>query len=179
MNTIDRKHIIQLKALELGFSGVTFAKAEHMDEEARRLENWLAQGNHGTMSYMENHFDLRTDPTKLVPGAKTVISLMYNYYTEDTQHDPEAPKLAMYAYGRDYHKVVKKKLKHLMNHIRDEIGDIDGRAFVDSAPVLERDWARRSGLGWVGKHSLLLNPKTLVADASTPVPPMPSPKKVT
>jgi len=97
----NHKHIIQQKAVELGFSGVSFAKAEHMDAEARRLEEWLNNGSHGTMQYMENHFDLRTDPTKLVPGAKTVISLIYNYYTEDTQHDPEAPKLATYAYGRD------------------------------------------------------------------------------
>ncbi|MDA9358552.1 tRNA epoxyqueuosine(34) reductase QueG [Saprospiraceae bacterium] len=159
MNKSQYKFIIQQKARELGFSGVSFAKAEHMDVEALRLEKWLGGGNHGTMGYMENHFELRTDPTKLVPGAKTVISLMFNYYNEDTQHDPEAPKLAMYAYGRDYHKVVKKKLKYLMKYVKEEIGDIDGRAFVDSAPILERDWARRSGMGWVGKHSLLLNPK--------------------
>ncbi len=159
MNLSKRKHIISQKAMDLGFTGISFAKAEHMDEEARRLESWLAKGSHGTMGYMEKHFDLRTDPTRLVPGAKTVISLMYNYYTEETQNDTNAPKLAIYAYGRDYHKVVKKKLKYLMQYIRDEIGEIDGRAFVDSAPVLERDWARRSGLGWVGKHSLLLNPK--------------------
>lgn len=159
MDTTQYKHLIQQKASELGFSGVSFAKAEHMDAEAHRLEKWLSYGNHGTMGYMENHFDLRVDPTKLVPGAKTVISLMYNYFTEETQHDPEAPKLAMYAYGRDYHKVIKKKLKLLMLHIKQEVGAIEGRAFVDSAPILERDWARRSGLGWVGKHSLLLNPK--------------------
>lgn len=159
MSPSDYRHIIEKEAIDLGFTGIAFAKAEHMDPEAKRLETWLNEGNHGTMSYMENHFELRTDPTKLVPGAKTVISLMYNYYTEDTQNDQEAPKLAMYAYGRDYHKVVKKKLKYLMQHIREHIGQVDGRAFVDSAPVLERDWARRSGLGWVGKHTLLLHPK--------------------
>lgn len=159
MNKSERKQIIQEKALELGFSGVTFAKAEHMDLEAHRLEFWLSNGSHGTMSYLENHFDKRVDPTKLVPGAKTVISLMYNYFTEHVQVDPGAPKIATYAYGRDYHKVVKKKLKHLMQHIKETIGDIDGRAFVDSAPILERDWAQRSGLGWIGKHTLLLHPK--------------------
>ena len=153
------KIAIQQKAAELGFSGLAFAKAEHMDEEAHRLEQWLSGDNHGTMGYMENHFDLRVDPTKLVPGSKTVISLMYNYYTEEVQSDPTAPKIASYAYGRDYHKVVRKKLKHLITYMREEIGDIEGRCFVDSAPILERDWAKRSGLGWVGKHTLLLNPK--------------------
>ncbi len=153
------KNAIQSQAKELGFSAVSFAKAEHMDEEARRLEKWLSNGSHGTMSYMENHFDMRTDPTKLVPGAKTVISLMYNYHTQDQAIDPSAPKISTYAYGRDYHKVVRKKLKHLLHWMREEIGDIDGRCFVDSAPILERDWARRSGLGWKGKHTLLIDPK--------------------
>ncbi len=129
-----------------------------MEPEARRLEAWLEQGNHGTMRYMENHFDLRTDPRKLVPGAQSVISLSYNYYTEKKQ-EPSAPKISQYAYGRDYHKVVKKKLKQLLVKINDEIGEVSGRAFVDSAPVLERDWARRSGVGWVGKHTLLIDPK--------------------
>jgi len=150
---------IKTKAAELGFMGVAIARAEHMDEEARRLESWLSQGNHGEMGYMENHFDMRVDPTKLVPGSKSVISLMYNYYNPDQQADADAPKIAMYAYGKDYHKVVKKKLIQLYRWINDEIGEIDGRCFVDSAPVLERDWARRSGLGWVGKHSLLVNPR--------------------
>lgn len=108
---------------------------------------------------MANHFDKRVDPRKLVPGAKSVISLAYNYYTEEEQADPTAPKISMYAYGRDYHKVVKKKLKNIWRFLQTEIGDINGRLFVDSAPVLERDWARRSGIGWVGKHTLLLNPK--------------------
>jgi len=150
---------IKAKAAELGFMGVAIARAEHMDEEARRLESWLAQGNHGEMGYMENHFDMRVDPTKLVPGSKSVISLMYNYYNPDIQSDSDAPKIAMYAYGKDYHKVVKKKLIQLYRWINEEIGEIDGRCFVDSAPVLERDWARRSGLGWIGKHSLLVNPR--------------------
>ena len=159
---MDKKEItkqIKDKAKELGFMGIAIAKAEHMDEEASRLESWLNQNNHGEMSYLENYFDKRVDPTKLVPGSKSVISLMYNYYTEDKQEDPLAPQLAMYAYGKDYHKVVKKKLIELFKWMSESFGEVDGRCFVDSAPVLERDWARRSGLGWVGKHSLLINPK--------------------
>lgn len=145
------------QAQSLGFSAITVAKAEHMDEEAHRLEHWLNQGMHSTMGYMANHFDLRTDPTKLVPGAKSVVSLMYNYYTEQKQNVDSEYQIASYAYGRDYHKVVKKKLKQLMQWMHAEIGEVSGRAFVDSAPVLERDWAKRSGLGWIGKHTLLLN----------------------
>lgn len=142
----------------MGFSGIAMAKAEFMEAEAKRLEDWLNQGYHGSMNYMENHFDLRTDPTKLVPGAKTVISLLYNYYTEDIQHQADAPKISMYALGKDYHKVVRKHMKALLNYIREIAGDVQGRVFVDSAPVLERDWAKRSGLGWVGKNTLLLSP---------------------
>ena len=159
---MDKKLItsqIKSKAKELGFMGIAIAKAEHMDEEARRLESWLNQNHHGEMSYLENYFDKRVDPTLLVPGAKSVISLMYNYYTEEKQEDPSAPQLAMYAYGKDYHKVVKKKLIQLHKWMSETFGEIDGRCFVDSAPVLERDWAKRSGLGWVGKHTLLVNPK--------------------
>jgi epoxyqueuosine reductase len=159
MNKIETTRQIKDKAKELGFMGIAIAKAEHMDEEANRLEDWLNQNNHGEMSYLENYFDKRVDPTKLVPGAKSVISLMYNYYTEEKQEDPLAPKLAMYAYGKDYHKVVKKKLIELFRWMSESVGEIDGRCFVDSAPVLERDWARRSGLGWVGKNTLLINPK--------------------
>lgn len=151
--------LVKSKLLQAGFSGVTIAKAEHMDPEARRLEQWLESGYHGEMSYMENHFDLRVDPRKLVPGARSVISLLYNYYTDVEQADPDAPKISMYALGKDYHKVIRKKLKVVINDLRDQIGDIHGRAFVDSAPILERDWAKRSGLGWVGKNTLLINPK--------------------
>ena len=150
-------HAIKEEALRLGFSGIGIAKAEYMEEEADRLEQWLHGGNHGGMSYLEDHFDKRVDPTKLIPGTKSVISLMYNYYTEDVQQDEEAPKIAMYALGKDYHKVVKKKIIKLFKWIEANIGAIEGRCFVDSAPILERDWARRSGLGWVGKHTLLLN----------------------
>ena len=130
-----------------------------MDAEARRLEDWLNAGFHGKMSYMANHFDLRTDPRKLVEGAKSVISLTYNYFTDAEQTDADAPKIAKYAFGTDYHFVVRDKLKALLHFIADEIGEVNGRAFVDSAPVLERDWARRSGVGWVGKNTLLLNPR--------------------
>lgn len=156
----DAKYLsrcIKEKALELGFSGIAFAKAEFMDEEAKRLESWLNQNYHGEMSYMENYFELRVDPTKLVPGSKTVICLMYNYFTDKKQVDDEAPKLAMYALGKDYHKVVRKKLKLLEAYIKETVGNVSGRGFVDSAPILERDWAQRSGLGWIGKNTLLLN----------------------
>src|SRR5690606_13307483 len=111
------------------------------------------------MSYMENHFALRTDPTELVPGAKSVISLMYNYYTPKKQTDPSAPRISMYAYGEDYHKVIRKKLKFLFKSIREKFGDVKGRYFVDSGPVLERDWAKRAGIGWTGKNTLLIHPK--------------------
>ena len=159
MDKTEKTRLIKDKAAELGFIGIAIAKAEHMDEEARRLEDWLNKGYQGEMSYLENHFDKRVDPTKLVPGSKSVISLMFNYYSGKTQEDPDAPKIAMYAYGKDYHKVVKKRLLNLFKWMQETFGDLNGRCFVDSAPVLERDWARRSGLGWVGKNTLLINPK--------------------
>jgi epoxyqueuosine reductase len=159
LNKIDPKQHIKDRAMELGFLSIGFSKAAFMEPEARRLENWLNQNYHGEMSYMANHFDKRVDPTQLVPGAKTVISLAYNYYNPDKQSDTESPKLSMYAYGEDYHKVVKDKLFLLIGEIREKIGAVEGRCFVDSAPVLERDWARRSGLGWIGKHTLLLSKK--------------------
>lgn len=151
--------IVKQAALDLGFTGVAIAKAEHMEPEARRLEAWLNQGYQGDMSYMERNFDLRTDPRQLVPGTKSVVTMIYNYYTDVEQTDPTAPKISKYALGRDYHKVIRKKLKNMLAQIREQIGDVNGRGFVDSAPVLERDWARRSGLGWVGKHTLLLTPR--------------------
>ena len=158
-NKIDSKQFIKEVATELGFLSVGFAMAEFMEPEARRLEDWLNQNYHGEMSYMANHFDKRVDPTKLVPGAKTVISLTYNYYTPEKQEDPLAPKLSMYSYGQDYHKVVKTKLFLLIEKVREKVGAVEGRCFVDSAPVMERDWARRSGIGWIGKHTLLLSKK--------------------
>jgi epoxyqueuosine reductase len=153
------KEIVQDIARELGFLHVGVARAEFMEPEARRLEEWLKRDYHGKMQWMENHFDKRVDPTKLVPGAKTVISLLYNYFPEDERPSLEVPKLARYAYGQDYHHVIKGKLRELLTALRVTIGDIEGRAFVDSAPVLERDWAKRAGAGWVGKHTLLLRPK--------------------
>ena len=150
---------IKTEALRLGFTFVGFAKAEQLDDEARKLEQWLHQHAHGEMGYMANHFDKRIDPRKLVPGAKSVICLAYNYHNPATQSDPTAPKISQYAYGADYHHVVKRKMRDLMDFIQSEIGEIDGRAFVDSAPVLERAWAERAGLGWNGRHTLTINPK--------------------
>lgn len=151
-----KEYIIQ-QAQVFGFSNVRFAKAEFMDKEAKRLEMWLNQGKHGTMSYMGNHFDLRVDPTKLVEGAKTVISFTYNYFPKDEQLSSGKYKIARYAYGKDYHKIIRKKLQNILYNIRENYGSIQGRPFVDSAPILERDWARRSGVGWVGKNTLLIS----------------------
>lgn len=151
--------MIRAEAARLGFSHLGIAKARPLDEEARRLEAWLNMGYHGQMQYMENHFDLRTDPTKLVPGAKSVLVLLHNYFPKETQHDPEAPKLARYAYGEDYHHVLKKKLKALLHFVRENIGEVSGRCFVDSAPVLERDWAKKTGVGWAGKNTLIIHPR--------------------
>lgn len=146
-------------AKEAGFLSVGISRAEHMEDEAKKLEKWLQNDLHGEMSYMANHFDLRVDPRKLMPNAKSVISLSYNYYTDKKQSDTEAPRISMYAFGRDYHKVIRKKLKSLVRQLQGEIGDFAARIFVDSAPILERDWAKRSGMGWIGKHTLLLNKK--------------------
>jgi len=140
----------------LGFEYCGIAKAVRLDEDARRLESWLHDGMQGTMHYMENHFDLRIDPTRLVPGAKSVITLLLNYYPA-TRQPPDAPQVARYAYGLDYHEVIRGKLNTLLAFIRDQIGEVDGRGFVDSAPVLERSWAVRSGLGWVGKNGNLIH----------------------
>jgi epoxyqueuosine reductase len=151
--------LIREEAHRLGFSYVGVARVEYMDEEARRLEEWLNLGMHGKMDYMANHFDMRVDPALLVPGARSVVCLAYNYYTEKKQSDPQAPRISRYAYGEDYHFVIKRKLKELLHFIREKIGEVNGRCFVDSAPVLERDWARRSGIGWAGKNTLLIHPK--------------------
>ncbi len=132
------------------------SQATFLEEEAPRLEQWLNNKMHGKMHYMENHFDKRLDPTKLVADSKSVISLLLNYYPSTEQQDKSAPKISKYAYGTDYHFVIKDKLKELLNFIRNEIGEVSGRAFVDSAPVLDKAWAARSGLGWIGKHSNLL-----------------------
>lgn len=147
--------IIKSEAKRLGFMSCGISKAEFLEVEAPRLENWLKQNMHGEMSYMENHFDKRLDPTKLVDGSKSVISLLLNYYPSDFQK-VETYKISKYAYGTDYHFVIKEKLKHLLQFIQQEIGEVEGRAFVDSAPVLDKAWAAKSGLGWIGKHSNLL-----------------------
>lgn len=148
---------IREEALKLGFDFVGFSEATFLAEDAKRLENWLKNDRNAKMSYMGNYFDKRTDPRKLVEGAKSIVSLLYNYHTADKQKDPEAPKLAKYAYGVDYHFVVKDKLKQLFQSIQEKIGEVGGRYFVDSAPVLDRAWARESGLGWIGKNSMLIN----------------------
>ena len=134
------------------FCGI--AKAEFLEEEAPRLETWLKKNLNGEMQYMENHFDKRLDPRLLVDGARSVISLGLNYYTDETQHDPLSPKISRYAYGTDYHYVIKDKLKQASyNSFHDRIGEVNGRAFVDSAPVLDRAWAKKAGMGWIGKNS--------------------------
>ena len=153
----ERADQIRLWAAELGFTAVGFSKAERLETEEQRLEQWLAEGRHGQMGYLERNFDKRLDPTLLVPGTKTVISLLYNHFTEQRQEDPEAPRISSYAFGEDYHYVVKWKLKELLKWMRRDWGNIEGRAFVDSAPIMERAWAARSGLGWIGKHGLMLN----------------------
>ncbi len=140
----------------LGFDFCGIAKAEFLEDDARRLEKWLHNGMHGKMQYMENHFDLRTNPSLLVPGAKSVVTLLCNYFPAE-QQDTNAPKIAKYAYGNDYHEVIRSKLKVLLQKMKTEIGEVNGRGFVDSAPVLERAWATKSGLGWVGKNGNLIN----------------------
>ncbi|MGY3791486.1 tRNA epoxyqueuosine(34) reductase QueG [uncultured Aquimarina sp.] len=151
--------LIKDEAKRLGFLSCGISKAEFLEEEAPRLEKWLNQNMHGQMSYMENHFDKRLDPTLLVPDSKSVISLLLNYFPSDYQKDENAPKISKYAYGQDYHHVIKKKLKELQEYISEEIGEVHGRAFVDSAPVLDKAWAAKSGLGWIGKNSNLLTQK--------------------
>ncbi len=192
MSSLAAQWTVKLRemALRHGFMGVGIARAEHMDEEAGHLEAWLAKGYHGEMAYMANHFDLRVDPTRLVPGAKSVVTLMYNYFPESLPLNPHTStcntqpgttaqqpgtlnqssnsyrknvdssfKISKYAYGEDYHKVVRRKLKELVAELKKEVGDFHGRVFVDSAPVMERDWAKRSGQGWIGKNTLLIHPK--------------------
>lgn len=143
-------------AKQLGFSHCGVAKAIPLDDDARRLTHWLNKNMHGKMSYMENHFDMRVNPAKLVPGATSVITLLYNYYPSDIQME-SSPKVAKYAYGKDYHDVIREKLKQFLFQLKATVGDFEGRGFVDSAPVLERSWAQRSGLGWIGKNGNLIN----------------------
>jgi epoxyqueuosine reductase len=150
---------IKSEAKALGFLSCGISKADFLEEEAPRLEKWLNQGHHGTMSYMARHYDKRLDPRLLVPDAKSVVSLLLNYHTPEKQIDPQAPKISSYAFGTDYHFVIKKKLKELMQFIHSEIGEVNGRIFVDSAPVMDKAWAAKSGLGWIGKNTNLISKK--------------------
>lgn len=160
---IDNKQkysaFIKDESKRLGFMSCGISRAGFLEEEAPRLEKWLTENRHGQMQYMENHFDKRLDPTLLVDGAKSVISLLLNYYPEEKQIS-NTYKISKYAYGQDYHSVIKDKLKELLQSINDNIGEVGGRAFVDSAPVLDKAWAAKSGLGWIGKNSNLLSKKT-------------------
>src|SRR5690606_12731766 len=150
--------ILKSTAKRLGFDFCGIAKAGFLEEEAPKLEEWLSRNYNGQMGYLANHFDKRLDPTKLVEGAKTVVSLIYNYYPSHKFPEGKSDiKLAKYAYGTDYHLVIREKLTEFLEILREEIGEINGRSFVDSAPVMERQWAQKAGLGWLGKNSLLLN----------------------
>ena len=158
MITTTNTQIVKQTATLLGFDFCGIATAGFLDDDARRLETWLNKGMHGNMQYMEKHFDMRTNPSKLVPGAKSVITLLLNYFPESFQNT-DSPKVAKYAYGNDYHEVIREKLNHFLFLLRQQIGEINGRGFVDSAPVLERSWAQKSGLGWIGKNGNLINKK--------------------
>ncbi len=158
MKSNNYKQLLKTKATELGFFYCGFSKADFLEEEAPRLEKWLNLNYQGKMSYMANYFDKRLDPRLLVDDAKTVVSLLLNYYPEEIQN-AESPKISKYAYGEDYHTVIKDKLKELIQYLKENIGEINGRAFVDSAPVMDKVWANKSGLGWIGKNSNLIHPK--------------------
>jgi epoxyqueuosine reductase len=158
LSITERSEAIRTEALGLGFAACGFSRAGALKEDAARLNKWLEWGHHAGMSYMARYFEKRTDPTKLVEGAKSVISLLYPYYTDRVQASG-APVLSKYAYGKDYHHVLKKKMRLLLENIRKTFGPVSGRAFVDSAPVLDRAWAREAGLGWTGKNSCLISRK--------------------
>ena len=152
--------MIKAEARRLGFDGCGISQATILGEDAARLENWLRKGCHGSMTYMGNHTEKRVDPAKLVKGAKSVISVILNYYTDKNQADPGAPVLSKYAYGKDYHDVIRKKLKLLLPYIHQSIIPVNGRAFADSAPVFDKAWAARAGLGWIGKNTILISPES-------------------
>lgn len=152
--------MIKDHARKLGFDGCGIALAEALKEDAVYLDDWRKHHYHAGMAYMGKHTEKRVDPAKLVEGARSVISVLLNYYPAKTQTDPRAPVLAKYAYGKDYHDVVRKKLKHLLNYIRSDIAPVNGRVFVDSAPVLQKAWAARAGLGWIGKNTCLISPQS-------------------
>jgi len=156
MSTAEKNtNLIKALAANYGFDYCGIAKAQRLDEDARRLESWLNKGLHGSMQYMENHFDLRIDPSKLVPGARSVITLLLNYFPEQKQSEA-APKISKYAFGNDYHEVIRSKLKLFLVEMNEQIGEVHGRGFVDSAPVLERTWAQKAGIGWIGKNGNLI-----------------------
>lgn len=156
-NAAKYSKMIKDEALRLGFMACGISKADFLAEEAPRLEEWLNKNHHGEMAYMANHFDKRLDPRLLVEGAKSVVSLTLNYFTEQHQTDLSAPKISKYAFGTDYHTVIKEKLKELMAFINENIGEVGGRCFVDSAPVMDKAWAQKAGLGWRGKNSNLIS----------------------
>lgn len=162
MNLQERTEKVRREALRLGFDACGFARARRLEQEERRLEEWLSQDRHGTMQWMENHFDKRVDPTRLVPGSRSVVSVLGSYYHPDHKEQMQqegVARISKYAQGRDYHKVFKKKLKQLFRFTEELLGGLEGRFFVDSAPVLDKTWAQRAGLGWIGKNSNLLNPE--------------------
>ncbi len=161
MTDVIRDHTALVKSLaaQLGFSYCGVAKAVKLEDDARRLDVWLSKGMHGSMNYMENHFEMRVDPTKLVPGARSVITLLYNYFPSEVSTHSSL-KVSRYAYGNDYHEVIRKQLKQFISMLEEKTGPVNGRGFVDSAPVLERSWALRSGLGWIGKNGNLINKKS-------------------
>ncbi len=158
MNKSEKSHFIKTLASAAGFDFCGIAAARHLDDDARKLENWLQQGKQGNMSYMEKHFDLRVNPYKLLPGAKSVICFLINYFP-DADQENNAPKISKYAYGKDYHEIIRPKLQLILAQMKEKFGDFHGRGFVDSAPVLERSWAVISGLGWVGKNGNLIHKK--------------------
>ena len=161
MNSLITRNtqLIKNYASKLGFLSCGISEACFLEDEAPKLEKWLKHNYHGKMNYMNNHFDKRLDPRKLVPGAKSVVSLLLNYHTDKNQYDRKAPKISKYAFGKDYHIVIKKKLKKFLKFINKEIGEVQGRVFVDSAPVMDKVWASKSGLGWIGKNTNLISKK--------------------
>jgi epoxyqueuosine reductase len=156
-NTKELSMRIKTEAIRLGFAACGISKADYLKDDAQQLKTYLEKEYHGKMGYMANHFDKRTDPRLLVENAKSVISVLFNYYPKEKQNDKAAPIISKYAYGKDYHYVIKEKLKELLAFIKKINPETEGRAFVDSAPVMERAWAREAGLGWIGKHGLLIN----------------------
>lgn len=159
MNLSEKTKFIKSQATLAGFDFCGIAKAGPLDDDARKLANWLQQGKQGNMQYMEKNFDLRVNPYKLLPGAKSVICFLMNYFP-DTNQEKNIPKISKYAFGKDYHEVIRPKLNSILTNMKKKIGDFQGRGFVDSAPVLERSWAVRSGLGWVGKNGNLIHKKS-------------------